>query len=81
VADALLQRADTLITVGAPQSNHARQTAAAAARAGLNSLLVLRAPPPLIEPATSCWTISSARKSCGPAHVRSTRWPPKPRRN
>ncbi len=47
VADALQQRATTLITVGAPQSNHARQTAAAAARAGLHSALVLRgaAPP------------------------------------
>jgi D-cysteine desulfhydrase family pyridoxal phosphate-dependent enzyme len=47
VADALQQRATTLITVGAPQSNHVRQTAAAAARAGLNSALVLRgaAPP------------------------------------
>ena len=42
VADALQQRADTLITVGAPQSNHARQTAAAAAKAGLKSALVLR---------------------------------------
>ena len=41
VADALQQRADTLITVGAPQSNHARQTAAAAAKAGLKSALVL----------------------------------------
>ncbi len=42
VADALQQRADTLITVGAPQSNHARQTAAAAAKAGLKAALVLR---------------------------------------
>jgi D-cysteine desulfhydrase family pyridoxal phosphate-dependent enzyme len=46
VADALQQRADTLITVGAPQSNHARQTAAAAAKAGLKSALVLRGTPP-----------------------------------
>ncbi len=46
VADALQQRADTLITVGAPQSNHARQTAAAAARAGLKSVLVLRGAAP-----------------------------------
>jgi len=46
VADALQQRADTLITVGAPQSNHARQTAAAAARAGLRSALVLRGTAP-----------------------------------
>jgi L-cysteate sulfo-lyase len=47
VADALEKKADTLITVGAPQSNHARQTAAAAAKAGLRCLLVLRgdAPP------------------------------------
>jgi D-cysteine desulfhydrase family pyridoxal phosphate-dependent enzyme len=41
-ADALAQQADTLITVGAPQSNHARQTAAAAARLGLRCILVLR---------------------------------------
>ncbi len=46
VADALQQRADTLITVGAPQSNHARQTAAAAAKAGMKSALVLRGIPP-----------------------------------
>lgn len=42
VADALAQEADTLITCGAPQSNHARQTAAAAARFGLGCVLVLR---------------------------------------
>jgi L-cysteate sulfo-lyase len=47
VADALTQKADTLITVGAVQSNHCRQTAAAAAKAGLRCILVLRgsAPP------------------------------------
>jgi D-cysteine desulfhydrase family pyridoxal phosphate-dependent enzyme len=46
-ADALEQSADTLITVGAAQSNHCRQTAAAAAKCGLRCLLVLRgdAPP------------------------------------
>lgn len=32
---------DTLVTVGATQSNHARQTAAAAARCGLRSVLIL----------------------------------------
>src|SRR3990167_1584223 len=42
VADALARQADTLLTVGAAQSNHARQTAAAAAKAGLRCLLVLR---------------------------------------
>ena len=36
VADALAQGADTLITTGAMQSNHCRQTAAAAAKAGLH---------------------------------------------
>ena len=46
VADALARQADTLITVGAPQSNHARQTAAAAAKAGLKSALVLRGAAP-----------------------------------
>jgi L-cysteate sulfo-lyase len=41
VADAVQQGADTLITLGALQSNHARQTAAAAARLGLKCVLVL----------------------------------------
>jgi L-cysteate sulfo-lyase len=41
IADALDQGADTVLTVGGPQSNHARQTAAAAAMYGLRSVLVL----------------------------------------
>lgn len=41
VADALAQGADTLVTVGAVQSNHCRLTAAAAAREGLKCRLVL----------------------------------------
>ena len=41
VADALAQGCDTLITVGAPQSNHCRQTAAAAAKFGLRCVLIL----------------------------------------
>ena len=41
VADALKQQADTLITTGAIQSNHCRQTAAVAAKAGLACVLVL----------------------------------------
>ena len=40
-AQALAAGATTLITSGAPQSNHARLTAAAAARLGLRSVLVL----------------------------------------
>ncbi len=41
VADALQRGADTLITLGALQSNHARQTAAAAAKLGLKCVLIL----------------------------------------
>ncbi|MEE9617086.1 MAG: pyridoxal-phosphate dependent enzyme, partial [Anaerolineae bacterium] len=47
VADALAQGADMLITAGAAQSNHARQTAAAAAKFGLARVLVLRGEEPL----------------------------------
>jgi D-cysteine desulfhydrase family pyridoxal phosphate-dependent enzyme len=47
IGEALQQEADVVLTVGAVQSNHCRQTAAAAARAGLDCVLVLRgyAPP------------------------------------
>ncbi len=45
VADALAAKADCLITVGAAQSNHCRQTAAAASRCGLHCKLVLRGGP------------------------------------
>ncbi|MEX2113177.1 MAG: pyridoxal-phosphate dependent enzyme, partial [Pirellulales bacterium] len=41
MADALAQGANTVITVGGVQSNHCRQTAAAAARLGLKCELVL----------------------------------------
>lgn len=40
VADALCQNADTLVTIGGIQSNHTRQTAAAAAVAGLDCILL-----------------------------------------
>jgi len=40
VADALAQGADTLVSIGGVQSNHTRQVAAAAARAGLGCVLV-----------------------------------------
>ncbi len=46
VAAAMAHGADTLITVGSVQSNHCCQTAAAAARAGLRCILVLRGDPP-----------------------------------
>lgn len=41
LADARLQQADTIVTFGAVQSNHARQTAAACARLGLPCHLLL----------------------------------------
>ncbi len=41
VADALAKGADTLVTVGAPQSNHCRLTLAAAAREGLKCRLII----------------------------------------
>ena len=46
-AEALEAGATTLITMGAPQSNHARLTAAAAARLGLRCVLVLSGPAPM----------------------------------
>lgn len=44
-ADALAQGADTLITSGGVQSNHARVTAAAAAKLGLHCILVVNGAP------------------------------------
>lgn len=46
VGHALAQGADTLVTLGAAQSNHCRQTAAAAAKAGLKCELILNGKPP-----------------------------------
>ena len=46
MGEALRQHADVVITTGAQQSNHARQTAAAAAKLGLRCVLVLRGDPP-----------------------------------
>jgi L-cysteate sulfo-lyase len=46
LAEAKAQGADTLVTLGARQSNHCRQTAAAAARCGLRCILILRGNPP-----------------------------------
>ncbi len=45
-ADALAHGADTLITSGGLQSNHARVTASAAAKLGLHCILVVNGPPP-----------------------------------
>lgn len=46
VAEALAQECDHLVTTGAAQSNHCRQTAAAAARYGLGCSLVLKGEEP-----------------------------------
>ena len=74
-AQALAAGATTVITSGAPQSNHARLTAAAAARLGLRSVLVLRGEEPevpagnlvldLLAGARLAWT--------GPATAEQTR--------
>lgn len=45
-ADALARGADTLITAGGVQSNHARVTAATAAKLGLDCILVVNGAPP-----------------------------------
>jgi D-cysteine desulfhydrase len=45
IADALEGRCDTILTAGAAQSNHCRQTAAAAARAGLRCEVILGGSP------------------------------------
>ena len=51
VADALARGARTLVTAGAAQSNHCRQTAAAAARFGLSCVLVLNGSAPAVPSA------------------------------
>ncbi|MGE5841255.1 MAG: D-cysteine desulfhydrase family protein [Deltaproteobacteria bacterium] len=51
LADALQQKADTVLTCGGAQSNHSRATAVAAARLGLRSRLILRTQDPFKPPA------------------------------
>ena len=46
LGDAIAKGADTLITLGAAQSNHCRQTAAAAAKAGVRCELILNGKKP-----------------------------------
>jgi len=48
VGDALAKGCDTLVTAGAAQSNHCRQTAAAAAKAGLKCELILNGKKPAL---------------------------------
>ncbi len=51
IAEAQAQGADTVLTIGGVQSNHVRQTAAAAARTGLSCHLVLARAVPWDDPA------------------------------
>jgi 1-aminocyclopropane-1-carboxylate deaminase/D-cysteine desulfhydrase-like pyridoxal-dependent ACC family enzyme len=51
MADALASDADTIITCGGAQSNHARATAIAAAKLGLDCRLILRTADPSAPPA------------------------------
>ena len=50
LADALSRGADTVLTCGGAQSNHARATAVAAAMVGIRSRLILRTPDPSNPP-------------------------------
>ena len=50
LADAVEKGADTVLTCGGAQSNHARATAVAATMLGLKSLLILRTPDPKNPP-------------------------------
>jgi D-cysteine desulfhydrase len=50
LADAFSKGADTVLTCGGAQSNHARATAVAAARLGLRCRLILRTPDPSRPP-------------------------------
>jgi D-cysteine desulfhydrase family pyridoxal phosphate-dependent enzyme len=71
LGDALAKNADMVLSTGAAQSNHCRQTAAAAARSGLDCTLVLVGPEPevpsgnyfldLLLGAKIVWTDKSSR--------------------
>jgi D-cysteine desulfhydrase len=51
-AEAIGEHADTVLTCGGAQSNHARATAVAAARLGMKARLILRTPDPSNPPPT-----------------------------
>ena len=75
VAEALAAGATVLVASGGAQSNHARATAAAAARVGLAAVLVLGGTA-TGRAARATWpsTNSSAPRSCSPRAVRSRTW-------
>ena len=71
IAEAQANGAKTLLTAGAVQSNHCRQTAAAAARFGFRCILILTGDPPKIKEANTLldgllgaeiiWTVKEKR--------------------
>lgn len=69
------------VAAGAPQGNHARLTAAAAAKAGLSAVLVFPGRPGDPPPGTSFSTAFSAPVSRGPVTLTPTGWPPPPGRS
>ena len=86
MADALEQGADTVITLGATQSNHARQTAAAAAKLGLRCEILLEKRLDAVDPdypSTSnvSQTSSTGSTAPGSAGIRAApTWTVPPRR-
>lgn len=63
LAEALDAGADTLVTLGGIQSNHARATAAAAATLGLRCVLILNGTAQERPTAKRCSIVCSARRS------------------
>ena len=75
LAEALAQKADIVLTQGATQSNHARQTAACAARLGLACHILLRIAPAGVMPNTLKAATSSSIGCTAPVSstIRRTR--------
>ena len=73
IGDAIERGCDTLVTGGAAQSNHCRQTAAAAASCGLACHLVLGGEEPRLPEGNLLLDRSSARPSTGRARAARAR--------
>jgi len=63
MGEALERKADTVITTGGVQSNHARQTAAAAKKLGMEAILLLRGGS-LRRVRETCFSIVSSALRC-----------------
>lgn len=73
--DALAANADTLVTLGGLQSNHARATAAAAAKLGLRCILIINGAPQEQPWAMRCSTGCSVPRSSTSIRAPSGRRP------